>query len=144
MVGRNILDKLSSNALEEFLVSIREMLWRSSSGASASGNGGESGPRGTSTSAHLSIMMTAIVPLMALSCCALLSAAALQLDGRTAAHVFDGIGGLSAGASSRLLVDYIEPSRSGILDALFLPNYGLSLQILKVEIGGKFFAVMTA
>lgn len=90
-------------------------------------------------------MMTAIVPLMALSCCALLRAAALQLDGRTAAHVFDGIGGLSAGASSRLLVvDYIEPSRSGILDALFLPNYGLSLQILKVEIGGKFFAVMTA
>ena len=49
---------------------------------------------------------------------------------------FDGIGALSAGASSRLLIDYPEPSRSQILDYLFLPSFGASLQILKVEIGG--------
>eukprot|EP01052_Picozoa_sp_SAG31_P059841 SAG31_NODE_19087_length_612_cov_1.202729_1_plen_93_part_10 len=32
---------------------------------------------------------------------------------------WDGIGGLSAGASSRLLFDYPEPSRSDVLDMLF-------------------------
>lgn len=50
---------------------------------------------------------------------------------------FDGIGGLSGGgATSRLLVNYKEPYRSQILDYLFKPNFGASLQILKVEIGG--------
>eukprot|EP00397_Hematodinium_sp_SG-2012_P016034 GEMP01016345.1.p1 GENE.GEMP01016345.1~~GEMP01016345.1.p1 ORF type:complete len:878 (+),score=198.65 GEMP01016345.1:232-2865(+) len=48
---------------------------------------------------------------------------------------FDGIGALSAGASSRLLVDYPEKERSEILDLLFLPHYGAALQVLKVEIG---------
>jgi len=51
-------------------------------------------------------------------------------------RVFDGIGALSAGASSRLLIDYPEPQRTEILDLLFLPGYGASLQVLKVEIGG--------
>eukprot|EP00483_Globobulimina_turgida_P003285 UN03290 len=49
---------------------------------------------------------------------------------------FDGIGALSAGASSRLLIDYEEPFRSQILDYLFKPSFAASLQILKVEIGG--------
>ncbi|KAG9344724.1 hypothetical protein JZ751_010411 [Albula glossodonta] len=50
---------------------------------------------------------------------------------------FDGIGGLSGGgATTRLLVNYAEPYRSQILDYLFKPNFGASLQILKVEIGG--------
>lgn len=49
---------------------------------------------------------------------------------------FDGIGAVSAGASSRLLIDYPEPYRSQILDYLFKPNYGASLHHLKVEIGG--------
>ncbi|XP_066541687.1 galactocerebrosidase [Hoplias malabaricus] len=52
-------------------------------------------------------------------------------------RVFDGVGGLSGGgATSRLLVNYAEPYRSQILDYLFKPNFGASLQILKVEIGG--------
>uniref|UniRef100_A0A8C7T494 Galactocerebrosidase n=1 Tax=Oncorhynchus mykiss TaxID=8022 RepID=A0A8C7T494_ONCMY len=52
-------------------------------------------------------------------------------------RTFDGIGGLSGGgATSRLLVNYAEPYRSQILDYLFKPNFGASLQILKVEIGG--------
>lgn len=71
---------------------------------------------------------------------ALASAASIPLDGTTVAHVFDGIGGLSAGASSRLLIDYPEPQRSQVLDALFLPNYALAMQILKVEIGGVYRA----
>ena len=40
------------------------------------------------------------------------------------------------GAVSRLLMNYPEPQRSQILDYLFKPNYGASLQSLKVEIGG--------
>ncbi|OWK09303.1 GALC, partial [Cervus elaphus hippelaphus] len=39
-------------------------------------------------------------------------------------------------ATSRLLVNYPEPYRSEILDYLFKPNFGASLHILKVEIGG--------
>lgn len=57
------------------------------------------------------------------------------IDGRQGGRTFGGIGAVSAGASSRLLYDYPEPERSQILDYLFKPNYGASLQILKVEIG---------
>jgi O-glycosyl hydrolase len=57
------------------------------------------------------------------------------LDGASPGRVFDGIGGVSAGASSRLLIDYPEPQRSEILDYLFKPGYGAALQRLKVEIG---------
>lgn len=57
------------------------------------------------------------------------------LDGASAGRIFDGIGAASGGASSRLLIDYPEPQRSQILDYLFKPGYGASLQHLKVEIG---------
>lgn len=57
------------------------------------------------------------------------------IDGRSGGRIFDGIGAVSAGASSRLLIDYPEPQRSQILDYLFKPDYGASLQHLKVEIG---------
>ena len=59
----------------------------------------------------------------------------IRIDGRGSGRIFQGIGGVSAGASSRLLIDYPEPYRSQILDYLFKPNYGASLQHLKVEIG---------
>lgn len=49
---------------------------------------------------------------------------------------FEGVGAVSAGASSRLLIDYPEPIRSHLLDMLFLPRYGAAFQSLKVEIGG--------
>jgi galactosylceramidase len=49
---------------------------------------------------------------------------------------FDGIGGLSAGASSRLLADYDPVWYSQIMDYLFLHGFGAALHILKVEIGG--------
>jgi galactosylceramidase len=50
---------------------------------------------------------------------------------------FDGIGGLSGGGcSTRLLADYSAVWYNQILDYLFLPGFGASLQILKVEIGG--------
>jgi O-glycosyl hydrolase len=50
--------------------------------------------------------------------------------------LFEGIGAVSAGASTRLLIDYPEPYQSQILDYLFLPNFGAGFQHLKVEIGG--------
>ena len=60
----------------------------------------------------------------------------IVLDGKSPGRVFEGIGALSAGASSRLLIDYPEPQRGEILDFLFKPNVGAALQHLKVEIGG--------
>ena len=65
-----------------------------------------------------------------------MNASPIVLDGSAAHHVFDGIGALSAGASSRLLFDYPDPQRSDILDLLFKPDFGAALHILKVEIGG--------
>lgn len=61
--------------------------------------------------------------------------ATVVLDGTSKGRIFDGLGAASAGASSRLLIDYPEPQRSEILDYLFKPAYGAALQHLKVEIG---------
>jgi hypothetical protein len=60
----------------------------------------------------------------------------IRISGRSMGRVFEGIGALSAGASSRLLIDYPEPYRSQILDILFKPKFAASLHQLKVEIGG--------
>lgn len=54
----------------------------------------------------------------------------------TPSDVFQGVGALSAGATSRLLMDYPRKQRNQILDYLFKPDYGASLDVLKVEIGG--------
>jgi hypothetical protein len=61
--------------------------------------------------------------------------AAIVLDGSSTVHTFDGIGGLSAGASSRLLWDYPLAQQQDILDFLWKPNFGASLHICKIEIG---------
>lgn len=61
----------------------------------------------------------------------------ITIDGNGTGRIFDGIGAISGGGgNSRLLIDYPEPYRSQILDYLFKPGYGASLQILKVEVGG--------
>ena len=60
----------------------------------------------------------------------------VTIDGQGTGRTFEGLGGLSAGAGSRLLVDYPEPQRGEVLDFLFKPNFGASLHHLKVEIGG--------
>lgn len=61
---------------------------------------------------------------------------AFTIDGASNGRMFEGVGALSAGASSRLLLDYPEPQRSQILDFLFKPGFGANLHHLKVEIGG--------
>ena len=79
--------------------------------------------------------MRTVLPLLGL---ALLgpAQAAIPIDGTQKSVEFDGHGGLSAGGTSRLLIEYPEPQRSEILDYLFLPNFGSSLAVLKLEIGG--------
>eukprot|EP01043_Picozoa_sp_COSAG02_P054101 COSAG02_NODE_6073_length_3821_cov_18.905159_2_plen_760_part_00 len=58
------------------------------------------------------------------------------IDPASAGAVFDGVGGASGGGGgTRLLVDYPEQIRSDILDVLFKPQFGLSLQHCKVEVG---------
>ena len=66
---------------------------------------------------------------------ALAAAQTLLVDDSTLGPEFDGIGGLSAGASSALLYFYPEPQRTQILDYLFTPQFGAALQVLKIEIG---------
>ncbi len=60
----------------------------------------------------------------------------ILVNGHDKGRIFHGIGALSAGASSRLLIDYPPTQRQQILDYLFKPHFGASLQINKVEIGG--------
>src|SRR5215211_1280780 len=65
------------------------------------------------------------------------AATAVTINGTSAGRIFDGVGAVSGGGgNTRLLVDYPEPQRSQILDYLFKPGYGASMQLLKVEIGG--------
>ncbi|MFC5944363.1 ricin-type beta-trefoil lectin domain protein [Micromonospora harpali] len=65
------------------------------------------------------------------------AATSITINGASGGKTFDGLGAVSGGGgNSRLLIDYPEPQRGQILDYLFKPNYGASLQILKVEIGG--------
>merc|ERR1719428_2609593 len=50
---------------------------------------------------------------------------------------WEGVGAISGGgATTKLLMDYPEEPRAAVLDYLFKPNYGLGLQMLKVELGG--------
>jgi galactosylceramidase len=58
------------------------------------------------------------------------------LDDADSGRVFEGIGVVSAGASTRNLADYPEKQKSEVLDYMFKPKFGANLQHLKVEIGG--------
>ena len=60
----------------------------------------------------------------------------IRLDATSPGRVFEGVGAVSAGASTRLLPDYTEAQRSQVLDFLFKPKFGAGFQHLKVEIGG--------
>ena len=63
--------------------------------------------------------------------------AAIVVDLSSTDKAFDGLGAISGGgATSRLLPDYPEKQRDEILDFLFKPQFGASLHMLKVEIGG--------
>ena len=86
--------------------------------------------------AHLTLNMIVILQLIIYFFGNCMSRDYIVDDSLGLGRTFDGIGGLSAGASSKFLISYPEPQRSEILDYLFKPNFGASQQILKVEIGG--------
>jgi hypothetical protein len=63
------------------------------------------------------------------------------VSGARPGPVFQGIGAISGGGgNSRLLIDYPAGERTQILDYLFSPHFGASLQMLKLEIGGGGFS----
>lgn len=62
---------------------------------------------------------------------------AITVNGNGGHRVYDGVGAvLGGGGNARYLMDYPAAERSQILDYLFKPGYGASLQLLKLEIGG--------
>lgn len=81
-------------------------------------------------------MLAMLAPLAVAARPAAAGQFSITIDGTSKGRVWEGLGALSAGASSRLLYDYPEPQRAEILDYLFKPNFGASLHHLKVEIGG--------
>lgn len=64
------------------------------------------------------------------------AATTVNISGTGSGRIFQGVGAVSAGASTRLLYDYADPYRSDILDFLFKPKFGAGFQHLKVEMGG--------
>jgi galactosylceramidase len=61
----------------------------------------------------------------------------VDLKGDAGGKLFDGIGAVSGGgATSVLLKDYPEPQRSQVLDLLFKPKFGASMSALLVEVPG--------
>jgi galactosylceramidase len=62
---------------------------------------------------------------------------AVTINGTDSGRVFDGVGAVSGGgATSCLLKDYPEPYRTQILDYLFKPKFGASMNTLFFQIGG--------
>lgn len=61
----------------------------------------------------------------------------VNLQGDAGGQRFDGIGAVSGGgATSVLLKDYPEPQRSQVLDLLFKPKFGAAMSALLVEVPG--------
>lgn len=67
--------------------------------------------------------------------CSAAGAVTVNVNGVATGRAFEGIGAVSAGGNSRLLIDYPEPYRGYVLDFLFAPKFGAGFQHLKVEIG---------
>ncbi len=60
----------------------------------------------------------------------------IHINSKDKGRTFEGVGAVSAGASTDLLYDYKDPIRGEILDLLFKPKFGAGFQHLKVEMGG--------
>lgn len=77
------------------------------------------------------LLLFLVVPVLTVKA----QAQTISLSATDKGRVFEGIGAVSAGASSRNLADYPEKQRSEVLDYLFKPKFGAGFQHLKVEIG---------
>src|SRR5579859_5099955 len=61
----------------------------------------------------------------------------ITVNGSGGDRVYDGVGAiLGGGGNARYLMDYPPAQRAQIINYLFEPGYGASLQLLKLEIGG--------
>ena len=64
-------------------------------------------------------------------------ATSITVNGNGGGREYNGVGAvLGGGGTARYLEDYPPAQRAQILDYLFKPGYGASLQLLKLEIGG--------
>jgi galactosylceramidase len=57
----------------------------------------------------------------------------ILLDGKDNGRTFEGIGAVSAGASTRLLADYPEKQQSEVLDYLFKPKFGAGFCAMRAQ-----------
>lgn len=63
------------------------------------------------------------------------SAATIAANFSALGQVYSGIGALSGGGGvTRMVIDYAPAIQTELFDALFKPNAGASLQIIKVEV----------
>jgi galactosylceramidase len=93
---------------------------------------------------HFPKAMRVVTMLRASFCFAVLSLCVpaladqtVEIKGDAGGKRFDGIGAVSGGGgTSVLLKDYPEPQRGEILDLLFKPNFGASMSALLVEVPG--------
>lgn len=60
----------------------------------------------------------------------------IVLDDADSGRVFEGLGAISQGGTSRNFIDYPDKQKSEILDYMFKPKFGANLQHFKVEICG--------
>ncbi len=68
---------------------------------------------------------------------AALPTTSIVVNGDGGGRTYDGVGAvLGGGGTARYLEDYPRAQRTQIMDYLFKPDYGASLQLLKLEIGG--------
>ncbi len=92
----------------------------------ACGFGGLAGPVSAAASPVAARVLAAAEPVTQIT-----------LNLRQGGPVYDGVGSvLGGGGNARYLMDYPAAQRQQILTYLFKPDYGASLQILKLEIGG--------
>src|SRR6202142_1111414 len=85
----------------------------------------------------LGLSLAAAAPASATRGPSSLPVTSIAVNGSGGDRVYDGVGAiLGGGGNARYLMDYPAAERTAILNYLFKPGYGPSLQLLKLEIGG--------
>ena len=89
-------------------------------------------PKLTKKFLSLTLAATLLMTVMPLTANA---ATTVNIDGNGTSRPFYGIGMVNSSGTSKLLKDYPANQQSDILDFLFKPKFGASLQLVKNEIG---------
>jgi hypothetical protein len=89
-------------------------------------------PKSTKKFLSLTLATTLLMTVMPLTANA---ATTVNIDGNGTSRPFYGIGMVNSSGTSKLLKDYPANQQSDILDFLFKPKFGASLQVVKNEIG---------